>query len=355
MLNEETMRSVLAFALLLSGALFAQTLARPNWTGSGLTVEPWYTHAVLYTVDSHRYTAEGTLAALTGRLDYIRSLGVDALTLTQLDLSAGHDSLDDLDTLLREANRDNLRVLIELSATATLDQARVLLTHNAAGLVLPAPNPQMQALIHSFPDKRVLLAPGGDLNLDGALESASTEPAALRQALEALPPGTVARSPATLRSEIAATLLLATRANAQLSAGQELGLTPGTSIDLSVAAKQDADPASLLNWTRSLIDLHHGSSALRSGTPTFLNYDADQALVWVVRRPQATPQTPALFVLCNLSGTPLKLNLAADAATLHLRGTFLRPVLRYPTGMGGQSLDAITLPPYGVFLGELRF
>ena len=343
------LRKLLLLAVLPLGA---QTLARPGWTGSGLTVQPWYSHAVLYTVDPHSYTPEGTLPALTARLDYIRSLGVDALTLTNLQPG---DSLDDLDTLIREANRDNLRVLVALPDTATSDQARVYLTHNTAGIALAKPNQAIQAIVHNFPGKRILVAPNGDLQLDTTLSTAAPTAAALRQILEALPPTVIAQAPAGLHPEVAAALLLATRTNAQLIAGQELGLPPNAPIDPAAAAKQDADPASLLNWFRSLIDLHHGSSALRSGTPTFLNHEADNALVWVVRRPQITPQTPALFILCNLSDKPLKLSLAADVAALHLRGTFLRPVLRYPAGMGGQSLDAVTLPPYGVYLGELRF
>ena len=346
--------------LLATLPLSAQTLARPNWTGNGLTVQPWFTHAVLYTVDPHTYTPEGTLPALTARLDYLRSLGVDALILTHLDPAA---PLDELDTLIREATRDNLRVLIELPSAATPAEARLFLSHNAAGLGVPSATPELRALLRSFPGKRILLAPDGDLEadlkadlkLDTTLAAALPDAAALRKVLEALPPATIAQAPATLKPEIAATLLLATQANAQLTAGQELGSAPNSPIDLIAAAKQDADPASLLNWTRSLIDVHHGSSALRSGTPTFLNRDADNALVWVIRRPQVTPQFPALFVLCNLSDKPLKLNLTADAAALHLRGTFLRPVLRYPTGMGGQSLDAVTLPPHGIYLGELRF
>ncbi len=338
--------------LLATLPLTAQTLARPNWSGSGLNVQPWYSHAVLYAADPHTYTPEGTLPALTARLDYIRSLGVDALTLTHLQPT---EDTDELDTLIREATRDNLHVLVGLPAMATLEQARFFLSHNAAGLALAAPNAAIETLTRSFPGKRILLAPEGDLPLDSTLKMAASTVTTLRQALEALQPGAVAQVSATLPPEIAATLLLATRANAQLAAGQELGQLPTLAVDVNAAAKQDADPASLLNWFRALIDLHHGSSALRAGTPAFLNHDLDNALVWVIRRPQVTPQTPALFVLCNLSDMPLNVSLTADAASLHLRGTFLRPVLRYPAGMGGQSLDAVRLPPHGVYLGELRF
>lgn len=40
---------------------------------------------------------------------------------------------------------------------------------------------------------------------------------------------------------------------------------------------------------------------------------------------------------------------------LHLKGSFLRTVLRSDTGMGPMTLDSMTIPPFGVYIGELRF
>jgi hypothetical protein len=40
---------------------------------------------------------------------------------------------------------------------------------------------------------------------------------------------------------------------------------------------------------------------------------------------------------------------------LRLKGSFLRTLLRSDTGMGAMHLDGMTLAPYAVFIGELRY
>ena len=39
---------------------------------------------------------------------------------------------------------------------------------------------------------------------------------------------------------------------------------------------------------------------------------------------------------------------------LSLHGFFLRTLLRSDSALGGQDLEAVKLPPYGVFIGEVR-
>jgi hypothetical protein len=48
------------------------------------------------------------------------------------------------------------------------------------------------------------------------------------------------------------------------------------------------------------------------------------------------------------------LSLTAAIKQLNLRGFFLRPLLRSYDAMGAQPLDNVTLPPFGVYIGELR-
>jgi alpha-glucosidase len=67
-----------------------------------------------------------------------------------------------------------------------------------------------------------------------------------------------------------------------------------------------------------------------------------------------SPHTPPIVVLCNLSSSPVHLSLTAEIKKLNLRGFFLRAVLRSDTGMGAQDVDAVTLPPFGAYIGELR-
>jgi alpha-glucosidase len=67
-----------------------------------------------------------------------------------------------------------------------------------------------------------------------------------------------------------------------------------------------------------------------------------------------SPHTPPIVVLCNWSSSPVHLSLTAEIKKLNLRGFFLRAVLRSDTGMGAQDVDAVTLPPFGSYIGELR-
>jgi hypothetical protein len=113
-------------------------------------------------------------------------------------------------------------------------------------------------------------------------------------------------------------------------------------------------PDPLAAWYGQLAALHHGNTALRTGSKVFLDFDAENALVWVARPAVPTPQNPPVIVLCNLSSSPVQLSLADTIKKLNLHGFFLRTLARPDSGMGAQDLNAVSLPPYGVFIGELR-
>lgn len=121
----------------------------------------------------------------------------------------------------------------------------------------------------------------------------------------------------------------------------------------AVAPKpKPADP--LTTWYRQLAVLHHDNAVVRSGSKIFLDFDAQNALVWVNRPASPSPLNPPVVVVCNLSSAPLQLSLTAAIKQLNLRGFFLRPLLRSFDAMGAQPLDNVTLPPFGVYIGELR-
>jgi len=125
--------------------------------------------------------------------------------------------------------------------------------------------------------------------------------------------------------------------------------------DPATAAGQQTDPNSLLSFYHQLTELHRGNSTLRDGDTIPLDHDAQDVLVWV-RKPRAvTPLSPAIVVLCNFSSAPVTLSLKADITRLHLRGSFLRTVLRSDNGIGTMHLDGMTLPPHTVYIGELRY
>ena len=76
----------------------------------------------------------------------------------------------------------------------------------------------------------------------------------------------------------------------------------------------------------------------------------------MVRKPKdVSATTPILVILCNLSGEPQHLSIKTDTMKLHLRGSFLRTILRSDNGMGTMHLESMTLPAHAAYIGELRF
>jgi hypothetical protein len=100
--------------------------------------------------------------------------------------------------------------------------------------------------------------------------------------------------------------------------------------------------------------LHHGNATVRYGSVTVLNFDAQNALVWVIRPPANSGLAPPVVVACNLSSSPLRLSLTSAIHSLNLRGSFLITLLRSDQAMGPQDLDSVTLPPFAVYIGELH-
>lgn len=169
-------------------------LARPGWAGSGVAPEAWWRSAVFYCLDPARFQATGSepkgdLAGVAERLDYLQSLGVDALVLDSVDEAGG------LDDLVREASRRHLRLLVTVTpAMQSGDRQRLLqavhdwLSAGAAGVWLPratAADPFARAdaaslasalrmLLRSFPGERVML-------LESTAQPASLPPRGSRQ------------------------------------------------------------------------------------------------------------------------------------------------------------------------------
>jgi hypothetical protein len=437
---------ILCLASALTAPIFvaAQTLARPGWAGSGMTTDLWWKHAILYEVNPANFSPAGTgtpLHALAQRLDYIHTLGVDAILLTPIESDAAHatainptlGTLDDLDDLLREASRRDLRVLLDLDpqipSADIPNVARFWLNRGIAGFHISGTNNTAHAqaselreitagylgqriliadadpTLPSDPRQRTYTAPNTQspqLLLNAAIGTQDKLTAAtIRPVLEVTQdifdaghslPMLATDGPGFKRSfnrygdgqhdvaiaKVLATVLLASHAESLLYYGQELGVSspepdplitwaappapvkgkpapPPTHTDIPNAALEEADPGSLLNWYRQLTALHHGNAAIASGSSVTINQDDKNVLVWV-RKPQTvTPLSPPLVILCNLTAQPVTLSLKADLARLHLRGSFLRTVLRSDSGMGTMHLESMTIAPYSVYIGQLRF
>jgi Alpha amylase, catalytic domain len=449
-----TPRRLFAFCLAcaLAAPALPQTLARPGWAGSGINTDVWWKHPVVYQVNPINFSPTGGsgLHGVAQRLDYIRSLGVDALLLTTIQPDAAHaqsidpafGTLDDLDDLIHEASRHNIRVLLDLDphipAADLPNVARFWLNRGIAGFHIIGATAEahaqatelrkatgsylgqriligdVDATLPTSPQQRTYKAPDAEtpqLLLDTSLGSVTPlNPAAVRSAIESTEniasaghaiPLLATDGPSFTRSmdryadgqhnldiaKLLATILFTTRAQPLLYYGQELGVSapqssaaasatpliawdapppppkgkptppsgPEASSAIPNAALEEADPASLLNWYRRLIELHHSNATINSGEYLTINRD-DQDVLVIIRKPKnVSPTAPVLVILCNLSGKSQHLSIKADTMKLHLRGSFLRTILRTDNGMGTMHLESMTLPPYAAYIGQLRF
>ena len=105
-------------------------------------------------------------------------------------------------------------------------------------------------------------------------------------------------------------------------------------------AMEQADPASLLNLYKQLIELHLEKATVRNGAEAVRDYDALDAVVWVRRAPASSRTSATVVVACNLSDKPVVLGGGVEG---------LRSLLRPgPVGEGGG------VAPFGVLVGEGR-
>jgi hypothetical protein len=449
----------LACTCLLAPSAPTQTLARPGWAGSGMNTDVWWKHAIVYQVNPLNFNpptdkdpAASGLHGVAQRLDYIHSLGADALLLTAIQPDAAHaqsidpayGTLDDLDDLIHEASRRNIRILLDLDpnipAADLPNVARFWLNRGIAGFHVIGATPEAHAqaaelrkatstylgqriligdvdpTLPSSPHQRTYKAPDPEITqflLDTRLGAVTPlNPAPIRAAIESTEniaqaghslPLLASDGPSFQRSmtryadgkndlaiaKLLATILFTTRAQPLLYYGQELGVatpqsseaapptTPATPIILwdapppppkgkpepetatpnptPNAALEDADPASLLNWYRRLIELHHSNATINSGEYLTINRDGQNVLIMIRKPKDVSATNPILVILCNLSGEPAHLSIKKDTMKLHLRGSFLRTVLRTDSGMGTMHLESMTLPPYTAYIGALRF
>jgi glycosidase len=449
--------------------------------GSGITVEPWWTGAVLYQIDPMSFQDSkgdgfGDLQGIAQRLDYVQSLGVDAIVLSPFELRPefGHNAAgpafdpkygteEDLDHLVQEASRHKIRIFVDLPLTPSRSTAELVnvgrfwlsrgiaglrLTHDSHDAALTSAQvadrlKELHKLCANYAGHRVLFwdmpdPPATDVAASPTRRSRNAAPVALdssqlqidsrlaampkldaaglRQALEssAKPspestPVPETDGPGRQRSfdrygdgthdvEIAkllATALLASRGAPLLYFGQEIGMattpaptvfaagvdpTPmqwGGDLDFTIGIPwidmgrnamtanvglEDVDAASLLNWYRRLSALHHENPALRVGTTDLIAESNPDIVAWVRRPREAGSLTPPVVVVCNLTGRSLLVSVAADlrragvqpaSPMMHtLASTTLTTQLKDPIS-GPVSMNAIALPPYGVYIGEL--
>lgn len=128
--------------LALSSCLWAQT-GNTHPTAAASTTQPWWKGAVLYEIYPRSFQDSnndgiGDLNGIAQRLDYLKTLGVDAIWLSPIypspQIDFGYDisnyeaidpqygTLKDFDHLVAEAKKRNIRIIMDLVLNHTSDK-----------------------------------------------------------------------------------------------------------------------------------------------------------------------------------------------------------------------------------------
>jgi len=166
-------------------------------------------------------------------------------------------------------------------------------------------------------------------------------------------------------AKVLATALLTSRGAPLLHFGQEVG----TETTAANVAMEDPDAASLLNWYRKLSALHHENDALRVGTMDLIAEANPDIVAWVRRPGDPGSLTAPVVVVCNVTGRPLLVSVSADLRRVGVQTSSLMMHTLASSALtassasvgtaagdpvsGPVSMNAIALPPYGVYIGEL--
>lgn len=110
---------------------------------------------------------------------------------------------------------------------------------------------------------------------------------------------------------------------------------------------ESRQPESLLNWYKKLITLRATVPSLVSGKLTMVNAADDNVLAWVRQR----PGHPAVLVACNF--TARAIDDRFDLAAQGVKNSALKTLAVSP-GAEAPSTEKVHLPPYGVYIGEVR-
>ena len=112
-------------------------------------------------------------------------------------------------------------------------------------------------------------------------------------------------------------------------------------------AEEVRDEESLLNWYKQLIRLRRENPALRSGNLTMLNTGDTNVLAWM----RQASGSPVVVVACNFTAEPRKFSF--DLSKQAISGRKAKTLLKTPGASDPASLDAVNLPPFGVYMGEI--
>lgn len=351
-------------AMILGGPLHGQTLARKNWAGSGLSAPVWWDRGVFC-----RIGAGATLKQAEAQVDRMQAMGCDAVVLGAPPV----DALQDADQMIEQVAHRKMRLVFDLALAGASEQEitgrmRLWLNRGVAGFVLsgtpadPSMVKRLRQVTAGVVGTRVLIGDGPVPDTQLLVRHLGGGVAAVRGELAGAPPGTLVAGTVGEGKTSAAVLLGSGMAAELPVAVSHAGLKAPRAFspdelllwvpvgDQSLASEQEKGFAAMTAWDASLVEMHHGNESLRTGTPAYLNHDAEGVLAWVVKgRAGAAP----VVVVVNLSGKPVKVALRAEVKALGVKGGYLRTLLRSEPGAFA-TLDAVELGVDGVLVGEVK-
>jgi alpha-glucosidase len=113
-------------------------------------------------------------------------------------------------------------------------------------------------------------------------------------------------------------------------------------------AVEEKDPNSILSFYKALIHLRHANDALKNGSYVPVNENDPNMLSYLRKTDNGS-----VLVALNMSATPQQLKY--DVSAQGIKQARAATLLATPPQTGKQvALDAITLPAFGVYIGELR-
>ena len=113
-------------------------------------------------------------------------------------------------------------------------------------------------------------------------------------------------------------------------------------------AEEVRDDDSLLNWYKQLIQLRRDNPALHSGKLTLLNTADTKVLSWL----RQAPGQPTVVVACNFTPEPQKFSF--DLSQQGIASKQAKTLLKTPGSSDPAALDAVNLPPFGVYIGQVQ-
>ena len=138
--------------------------------------------------------------------------------------------------------------------------------------------------------------------------------------------------------------------NAGFSTADTTWLPVPSSYHTTSVKTEENEPNSLLNWHKQLIALRRTEPALRNGKMVMIDVNNPSVLSFI--RQDATGK-PSIVVSLNCTGQPQPL--FADPAYAKTLGKSVQTLLTSdPSLQNATTLSAITLPPYGSWIGRLK-